>query len=173
VCVIGHMREVKDPFRAAEATRLLPKESQIRLLHIGGALSRGEKRRAEREVRENARYNWVDEKPRWQAMRLLAQTRLLVLTSTMEGGANVVSEALACNVPVISTHISGSVGLLGPDYPGYFPVGDTQALTDLLLRAEQDTKFYASLKSAIRSQRKIVHPRQETTSWRALLKELK
>ena len=90
----------------------------------------------------------------------------------MEGGANVVSEALACNVPVISTHISGSVGLLGSDYPGYFPVGDTEALAGMLLRAEQDPPFYKSLKAGIRSQRKIVRPRQETASWRALLKEL-
>ena len=91
-------------------------------------------------------------------MRLLARTRLLVLTSIMEGGANVVSEALACNVPVISTHISGSVGLLGPDYPGYFPVGDTKALAGMLLRAEQDPLFYKSLKAGIRSQRKIPIP---------------
>ena len=102
----------------------------------------------------------------------MARTRLLVLTSLMEGGANVVSEALACRIPVISTRISGSIGLLGSGYPGYFPVGDTQALADLLLRAEQDSKFYGSLKTAIRSQRKIVHPRTETASWRSLLKEL-
>ena len=90
----------------------------------------------------------------------------------MEGGANVVSEALACNIPVVSTHISGSIGLLGSDYPGYFPVGDTKALAEMLLRSEQDPKFYKSLKDGIRSQRKIVQPRQETASWRALLKEL-
>jgi glycosyltransferase involved in cell wall biosynthesis len=166
------MRDVKDPFRAAEATRLLPAESGIRLLHIGRALSTKDERRAKREASENPRYHWVGEKPRWQAIRLLARTRLLVLTSLMEGGANVVSEALACNVPVISTHISGSIGLLGTSYPGYFPVGDTQALSDLFQRAEKDPEFYKSLKAGIRSQRKIVHPRQETSSWRALLKEL-
>ena len=166
------MRDVKDPFRAAEAIRLLPKTSNLHLLHIGSALTPREKRRAEREGRDNPRYTWVGEKPQWQTIRLLARARLLVLTSLMEGGANVVSEALACSIPVISTHISGSIGLLGPDYPGYFPVGDTKALADLLLRAEQDPKFYKSLKTGIRFQRKIVHPRQETSSWRALLKEL-
>lgn len=166
------MRDVKDPFLAPKAIRMLPETSALHLLHIGAALTPADKRRAEREVRDNPRYTWVGEKPRWQAMRLLARTRLLVLTSLMEGGANVVSEALACNIPVISTHISGSVGLLGPDYPGYFPVGDTEALAGMLLRAEQDPQFYRSLKTGIRSQRKIVHPRQETSSWRALLKEL-
>ena len=67
---------------------------------------------------------------------------------------------------------AGSIGLLGPGYPGYFPVGDTQALSDLFQRAEKDPEFYKNLKAGIRSQRKIVHPRQETSSWRALLKEL-
>ncbi len=102
----------------------------------------------------------------------MARTRVLVLTSLMEGGANVVSEALACRTPVVSTHISGSIGLLGVDYPGYFPVGDTRALADTLVRTEQDTRFYKSLLSAVCSQRKIVHPRTETASWVALLKEL-
>jgi glycosyltransferase involved in cell wall biosynthesis len=131
-----------------------------------------DEQRARRETRTNPRYQWIGGKPRWQSIRLMTRTRLLVLTSLMEGGANVVSEALACGTPVISTHISGSIGLLGPDYPGYFPVGDTQALADLLARAEQDTRFYKSLQSAIRTQRKIVNPRTETASWRALLKEL-
>src|SRR5262249_30909776 len=40
VCVIGHLREVKDPLRAAFAVRLLPPESRIRIVHIGRAYSR-------------------------------------------------------------------------------------------------------------------------------------
>src|SRR3974377_312770 len=39
VCVIGHLREVKDPLRAAFAVRLLPPESRIRIVHIGRAYS--------------------------------------------------------------------------------------------------------------------------------------
>ena len=88
----------------------------------------------------------------------------------MEGGANVVSEAIACGTPVLSTRISGSIGLLGPEYPGYFPVGDTQALADLMARTEQDAQFYKRLQSAIRARRSIVHPRTEKSQWRSLLK---
>ena len=57
----------------------------------------------------------------------VARCRLLALTSRLEGGANVVSEAIASGVPVLSSYIAGSVGILGADYPGYFPVGDTDA----------------------------------------------
>src|SRR5262249_55713560 len=39
VCVLGHLRPVKDPFRTAGAARLLPASSQIRVLHAGAALS--------------------------------------------------------------------------------------------------------------------------------------
>jgi hypothetical protein len=37
ISVIGHLRDVKDPLRAAEAARLLPPVSRIRILHIGHA----------------------------------------------------------------------------------------------------------------------------------------
>src|SRR5207245_3697077 len=39
VCVLGHLRPVKDPFRAALAARLLPASSRVRVLHIGKALT--------------------------------------------------------------------------------------------------------------------------------------
>ena len=55
----------------------------------------------------------------------------------MEGGANVVSEAIAVGVPVVGVAHPGSVGLLGEDYPGYFPVGDTEGLAALLRRTKR------------------------------------
>src|SRR5262249_19094571 len=39
VCVLGHLRPVKDPFRTAMAVRRLPATSRIRVLHVGAALS--------------------------------------------------------------------------------------------------------------------------------------
>ena len=37
VAVIGHLREVKDPLRAAQAARGLPASSRIRIVHLGAA----------------------------------------------------------------------------------------------------------------------------------------
>src|SRR6201997_1468298 len=37
IAVIGHLRDVKDPLRAAAAARLLPPASRIRIVHIGRA----------------------------------------------------------------------------------------------------------------------------------------
>ncbi len=171
VCVVGHLRAIKDPFRTAEAARLLPGDSRIHITHIGSALSGDMAERALREERDNPRYRWLGELPRWRTLRLLARSRLLVLSSIMEGGANAVSEALACGVPVLSTRISGSLGMLGEDYPGYFPVGDTQALAELLLRVERDREFCEQLRGRCMDLRSIADPQTEHQRWRELLDE--
>ena len=170
--VVGHLREVKDPFRAAEASRLLPANSHIQVRHTGGALSGDMERRARQEESRNPRYRWLGELARWRAVREIARSRLHVLTSKMEGGAHVISEALACGVPVISSGIAGSVGLLGSDYPGYFPVGDTRVLADLMLRCELDEPFYHQLQARCAERRALVDPVCERRSWEKLLADV-
>lgn len=172
VCVIGHLREVKDPFRTALAARELPATSRIRIVQVGGALDPEMAAQAREEQRLNPRYRWVGEVSRPRALRLLGGSRLLALTSKLEGGANVISEAVALDVPVISSRIAGSVGLLGADYPGYFPVGDTVALTELLTRAERDADFLGDLTRHCRALRPLFTPAAEREAWRRLLAEL-
>ena len=172
VCVLGHLRSVKDPFRTALAVRKLPASSLIEVVQVGAALSESMGRRARAEMSSNRRYRWLGELPRWKAMRVLARSRLMVLSSRMEGGANVISEAIAACVPVIASRIPGSIGILGPDYPGYFPVGDTASLTRLLTRAETEPAFYRSLRSACKRLAPLVAPDRERRSWADLLKGL-
>jgi len=170
--VLGHLRPVKDPLRTAMASRGLPSTSRIQVVHVGQALTEEMEEQASVEANSNPRYRWLGELPRWKSLRILARSRLLVLTSQMEGGANVISEAIACSVPVISSRISGSIGLLGDDYPGYFPVGDTHALTNLLMRVETDTEFYNTLKAWCERLKPLFDPERERQSWEDLLREL-
>jgi putative glycosyltransferase (TIGR04348 family) len=172
VCVMGHLRPVKDPFRTALAARLLPPSSRVRVLHLGAALGEEMAAAARAEAAANPRYRWLGEVPRWKALRVLARCRLLSLTSELEGGANVISEALAAAVPVLSSRIAGSVGLLGEEYPGYFPFGDTETLARLLGLAEADAAFYRALKEACSRRRPLVDPARERRSWEELLGEL-
>lgn len=172
VCVLGHLRPVKDPFRTALAARQLPARSRIRVLHLGKALSEEMELRAREEARENPRYHWLGERPRWQALWVLARSRLLCLTSEMEGGANAISEAVVAGVPVLASRISGSLGLLGEEYPGYFPVGDTDALAALLERAELDPRFYAALQAGGAARTPLFTPERERAAWAALLDEV-
>src|SRR4029077_6556305 len=71
VCVLGHLRPVKDPFRTARAARLLPASSRIRVLHAGAALSPAMEKQARHEERINPRYHWLGDLPRQKALRLL------------------------------------------------------------------------------------------------------
>ena len=72
----------------------------------------------------------------------------------------------------VRSRFDGVIGILGDDYPGYFPVGDTGALTKLLHRAEVDRRFYESLCSATRRAASQVDPRVEARCWKQLLTEL-
>lgn len=173
VCVLGHLRAVKDPFRTALAAELLPATSLLRVVQVGGALSPDMEKQAHATAAANPRFRWLGDLPRWKALRVLARSRLLVLTSLSEGGANVISEAIACGVPVLSSRISGSIGILGADYPGYFPYGNTRDLAGLLQRAETDARFYNSLKTWCRRLKSLVQPARERESWRKLLGELR
>ncbi len=170
--VLCHMRPVKDPFRAAEAVRLLPDDSAVEVTHAGRALTDDARRRAEREDDENPRWRWAGELSREEALRLLARARVLVVSSRLEGGANVVTEALACGTPVLASRIDGSVGLLGAAYPGYFPVEDTAALARLLRRAETDPAWLERLEAACRERAELADPARERRAWAELLEEL-
>ncbi len=172
ICVIGNLRDVKDPFLIVKAVRRLPTESRIRVVHIGAALDEGLGRCARQETASNPRYEWVGPHPREAAMMTLAGCRLMALTSKMEGGANVISESIVCGVPIVSSHISGSIGLLGEDYPGYFPVGDAAALATLLDRTEKDRAFLDDLTSRGTALAPLFSPAREEESWKRLLDEL-
>jgi putative glycosyltransferase (TIGR04348 family) len=172
VCVLAHLRPVKDPLRTAFAARVLPSISRIQVVHLGNALDETLAEEAMKEMAINPRYRWLGERPQAEALRILASSRLMAVTSRLEGGANAVSEAIACSVPVISSRISGSIGLLGEEYPGYFPVGETQALSDLLRRAETDAGFYEALTSWCARRTALVSPANERRAWQELLHEL-
>ena len=173
VAVVGHLRDEKDPLRAALAARRLPPESRVRVLHAGRALSAAYRRAALLEQRENPRYRWLGEVPRWKARRLLARSKLLAITSQMEGGANVLSEAVAAGTAVAASRIPSMEALLGRSYPGLFPFGATEALAKLLRRCETDADFLALLRRRCRALQPSLSPRTEKAALRHLLAEIR
>jgi putative glycosyltransferase (TIGR04348 family) len=172
VSVIGHLRDVKDPLRAAEAARLLPPASRVRIVQIGRAYSAEWSAKAKAEMAANPRYLWRDDVPRAAVQRLLRQSHAMVLSSLSEGGANVISEAVVAGVPILASRVDGNVGLLGADYPGYFRVGDTKALARRLQRIEGDPVFVATLRRAVARRAPLFRPKREIAAWRRLLAEL-
>ncbi|HEY1957191.1 MAG TPA: selenoneine biosynthesis selenosugar synthase SenB [Polyangiaceae bacterium] len=172
VAFVAHLRAEKDPLRAAIAARALARSSRVRIVHAGRALTDDFRARAEREQAENARYVWLGEIASARARRLIATSRVLVLTSHTEGGANVLGEAIMSATPVIASRIPAAVSALGGGYRGFFPPGDTRALTRLLARAESDRPFLQELTRATRARRPLFAPSAERAAWRALLGEI-
>ena len=172
VCVIGHLRSVKDPFRAAMAARLLPASSRIRVLQLGAAMTNNAELRAKTEMKRNPRYRWLGEQPAWRVRQILKQSRICILSSRMEGGANTLGEAIVAGTPVLASRIPGSVGILGEGYPGYFEVGDTGELRALMTRAENDPDFLAELRKHCKKLLPRFDPAREEKAWAKLLNEL-
>lgn len=173
ILVIAHLRDIKDPFRAAAAARLLPAASRIRIVHLGGAFTAADELRAREEQRSNDRYLWLGARSRRQTLERLLRSRLLAQTSIAEGGANVISESIVCDIPVVGTRIDGVTGLFGTDYPGLFDVSDTAALAALLSRCETDTAFLADLARRCRELRTLFDPAREKAAWTTVLSDLK
>jgi putative glycosyltransferase (TIGR04348 family) len=171
VLVIGHLRAEKDPFRVALATAYLPEQSKILVTHLGNALSEDMAETAELAQRKLPRWHWDGEVSHKAVLKRLARAHLMVISSVMEGGANVICEALAAEVPVLASHMPGNVGMLGEDYPGYFPVGDERRLARLLSMAENDPDFYAALVSHARQRRGLMRPEQEASRLRQAVAE--
>ena len=140
VCVLGHLRDEKDPFRAALALRHLPHCRASRCCTSARRWRPTWPGRRAHLMRADARYRWIGGVPHSRALAWLAASHLLVVSSSMEGGANVVCEAARAGVPVLASRIRGNVGMLGRDYPGYYPLGDGRALARLVDRARVATR---------------------------------
>ena len=172
ITVIGHLREEKDPLRAAHALAHLPAASRVRLVQLGGAMDETLAAAARRIAGADSRYRWLGELPHAEAMRWLARSHAMVISSRMEGGAHVVSEAISAGVPVLASNIPGNVGLLGHAYPGYFPVGDEHALADLMAKLEGNKRFELTLAGEVIKRRHLVDVGTERDALDALVRGL-
>jgi putative glycosyltransferase (TIGR04348 family) len=170
VAFLAHIRPVKDPLLLADAVGYLPASSRIKVTHAGEGRDPALAARITTACATSDRYDWLGPLPREQALALLARSRLLAVTSVHEGGANVVTEALALGVPVVSSAIAGSIGILGPDYPGYFRPGDARDLARLLHAAEEDHDgCYQALRERCTALRPLADPTREREAWASLM----
>lgn len=171
-CVLAHLRPVKDPLLPLRALAYVPKHVPIELVLAGRALTPALARAVTAAVAADARARWLGELRRRAARELLAASHLCLVPSTAEGGANVVSEAIAAGTPILATAIPGNIGLLGEDWPGLFAPGDAKGLGALLARAATDAAFYQRLIDATAALLPLVDPCRELTAWRQLLTDL-
>jgi len=168
VVLASHLRAVKDPLLVVEALAAAP-SLEVEVDHFGGELDEGMGLEAARHARGESRYTWHGERPFDEVSAALSSARLALSSSHLEGGANAVIEAIAHDVPLLTTGIEGALGILGTDYPGVFEVGDAAGLAAQLERFFGDPDFERELLTRCRSLRGLVRPERELEEWRALL----
>jgi len=170
--VVGHLREEKDPLTVIGALDRLPRDVAVRIRHIGAPLDEKLARAARAYARKDDRYSYTGALPHGLARAALASSDLLIHPSLMEGGANVIVEAITAGTPVVASRISGNIGMLGRDYPGYFDVGDAAGLATLLRRCASERSFLARLKRHGDRRKPLFRPQAEARAVRALVADL-
>ena len=117
-------------------------------------------------------FQWKGKADHANLMKVMAGASLLLNSSTQEGGANAVCEAISLGLPVVASDISGNTGMLGGDYVGYFPSGDARALADMLVRCSRDQKFYRQLTGQVEERAPLFAYTEESRRWSSLLGSL-
>lgn len=171
ITMVGHLRDEKDPTTFMRAAKLV-QSPQIRLIHIGGALSPELGQLAEQTQREEQRYHWLGNLPHAATRQRLKHSHVMVIASRMEGGANVIIEAITSGVPVLASDISGNRGMLGDDYAGYFPPGDCRELARLIDKTVSDPAFHALLQSQCAARAPLFSPEREQAAMLQLVDNL-
>ena len=169
---VGHLRDEKDPLTLMQAAQRLPASTPIRIVHVGAALDAALGEAARRTMWQCAAYQWLGGLAPAAARRWIARSRALVHMSRIEGGANVVIEAVRSQVPVLASRIDGNVGLLGRDYDGYFGLGDAAALAALMQRFCADAAFAAHLQRQCAAREALFTPAAEAAAVRRLLADM-
>lgn len=177
VVAVGHLRAEKSPETLFAAARLLGASSDIAIDHIGVALDPALGELAAATMMDCPRYRWLGGLPHSSTRDRIQRAHVMVHCSSMEGGAHVIMEAVASGTPVIASRVDGNVGMLGGDYPGYFPWGDAAALATLLrdCRTGQSDERGGLLSTlALHCQRRslLFDPAHERAAVRALVEAL-
>jgi putative glycosyltransferase (TIGR04348 family) len=164
-CVlVAHLRDEKDPATAFGAWWRLGGDVDATLTIIGAALDPALGRAARDLAAVDPRVRWLGPRAHPWTRQAIKRAHLLIVPSRMEGGANVVVEAVTSGTPVLASRMSGNVGMLGADYPGYFPVGGAADLAALVTRAARDRAFLAALDARCRQRAPRFAPAAEATA---------
>ena len=169
--MIGHLRPEKDPLTFMRAAELVAHDS-ARFIHIGGVLDPDLGAAAATTASADPRYQWLGNLSHSAARMALACSDAMVIASVMEGGANVIIEAVTSGVPVLASDIDGNRGMLGADYQGYFPLGDAPALAALMARCIDDSAFLARLQAQCAARAALFAPQAEQAAVRDLVDNL-
>ena len=159
VCMLAHLRAIKAPMLPFAAERLVDPDLPLQIEIAGHAID--EELASAVNQAATPRCRWVGPLKHPDAIALLRQSHACLLPSAGEGGANVVSEAIAAGTPLLGSEIPGNTGLLGDDWPALFPPGDATALAHLLERVARNGPFYDDLCRRTQALQQNIQPERE------------
>jgi glycosyltransferase involved in cell wall biosynthesis len=170
------LRDEKSPQTLFFAARQIKDHRDIFIDHIGDALDAEMGGQAQACAAECPHYRWLGGLSHEATRRRIQRAHVLVHTSRMKGGAHVVMEAIASGTPVLASKIAGNLGMLGPDYVGYFEHGDAQGLAGLLLRLRaehtRNDSFYSLLQAQCARRVPLFAPAAEKAALMKLVQAL-
>ena len=171
VVMAGNIRPEKNTLLAAEACSILGETVDVKIDSYGEATgdTAEEMRRASRQI---GNFCWHGRLPHADLLKKMQYAHLLLNTSTQEGGANAICEAVCLGLPVLASRIKGNIGMLGETYSGFFPSEDAQALASLLSRCATDAEYYDSLKKQIIARAPLFSYENEFKAWVALVNSM-
>jgi putative glycosyltransferase (TIGR04348 family) len=170
--VVGHLREEKDPRTLFRACERLPEGLPIHIRHIGAPLDPDLGQLAHALAGREPRYRYTGPLSRGLTRAAIGAAHLLIHPSVVEGGANVIAEAITSGTAVLASRIGGNVGMLGRDYPGYFEAGDESGLARCLVQAWNDPAYRRSLDLASARRKPLFTPGREARAIRELARSL-
>ena len=170
--VVGHLRSEKSPETIFRAATLLAHEPRIHITHIGESLDTALADEARALNHTHTNYHWVGMLPHGLTRAAIKRAHVLLHPSIMEGGANVIIEAITSGTPVIASKMSGNIGMLGTDYAGYFPVGDAAALAALLKKCLDEPNTLIRLTTACKARSQLLTPAEETRRLETIINQL-
>lgn len=158
--MVGHLREVKGPLTFMQAATH-DFAARIYFDQIGQALEPHFAEAAHATEQRTPHYRWLGGLTRAATRQRIKRAHVLVSCSQMEGGAQVILEAVQSGTPVLASRVSGNLGMLGTDYAGYFALGDDAELAGLVRRCAVEPDFLALLQRQCRQRAHLFDPLEE------------
>lgn len=152
---IGRITEIKGQWRLIKAFREVKnkvKESKLVILGKGGLEKQLKKLIKDLNLENDVYLLGCQKNP----FKFLAKSKVFVLSSLYEGLPNVILEAMACGLPIISANCkSGPREILAPDTNIYNQTQDIEYADYGILTPAFDGKFYGAKDPLTKSEKKL------------------
>jgi glycosyltransferase involved in cell wall biosynthesis len=137
---IGMMRDLKGPDVFIEALRRAEQLAgrPLRAVMVGDGDDKPRYKARIEAIGMGGRVTLRDAMPARDAFAL---ARTVVIPSRAESMPYIVLEAVAAGKPVISTRVGGIPEILGPDFAGFVPPGDSEALAGAMAKATSELEW--------------------------------